>query len=41
MEKDYMNKAREGLEMVYAVQNFHPYLLDGHLKMFMDHYALK
>jgi hypothetical protein len=27
--------------MVYALQKFHHYLLEGHFKMFIDHSALK
>jgi hypothetical protein len=32
---------REGLAMVYVLQNFRHYLLRGHFKMFIDHSALK
>ena len=32
---------REGLAMVYALQNFRHYLLGGHFKMFTDHSTLQ
>jgi hypothetical protein len=32
---------REGLDMVYALQKFHQYLLGGHFNMFTDHFVLK
>jgi hypothetical protein len=34
-------KKREGLAMVYALQNFRHYLLGKHFKMFTDHSSLK
>jgi hypothetical protein len=40
-EINYTTTGREGLAMVYALQNFRHYLLGGHFKMFIDHYALK
>ena len=40
-EKNYTMTEREGLEMVYALQKFRHYLLGGHFKMFIDHFALK
>ena len=36
-----MATEREGLVMVYALQNFRHYLLGGHFKMFIDHSTLK
>jgi hypothetical protein len=40
-EINYTTTEREGLAMVYALQNFHHYLLGGHFKMFTDHSTLK
>ena len=40
-EKNYTTTEREGLAMVYALQNFRHYLLGGHFKMFTDHSLLK
>jgi len=40
-EINYTTTAREGLAMVYALQNFRHYLLGGHFKMFTNHSALK
>ena len=40
-EKNYMTIEREGMEMVYALQEFQHYLLGGHFKMFIDHSVLK
>jgi hypothetical protein len=40
-EIDYTTTRREALVMVYALQNFCHYLLGGHFKMFIDHFALK
>ena len=40
-EKNYMTTEREGLEMVYSLQNFRHYLLGGHFKMFIDHSTLQ
>ena len=36
-DKNYTTTEREGLAMVYALQNFRHYLLGGHFKMFTDH----
>ena len=41
VEKNYSTTEREGLAMVYALQKFRQYLLGGHFKMYMDHFALK
>jgi hypothetical protein len=41
IEINYTTTEREGLAMVYALQNFHHYLFGGHFKMFTDHSALK
>ena len=41
IEKNYTTTEREGIAMVYALQNFRHYLLGGHFKMFIDHSALK
>ena len=41
VEKNYTTTEREGLEMVYALQKLGHYLLGGHFKMFMEHFALK
>ena len=38
-EKNYTTTEREGLAMVYALQNFKHSLLGGHFKMYTDHYA--
>jgi hypothetical protein len=40
-KRNYTTTKREGLAMVYALQNFRHYLLGGHFKMFTDHSALK
>ena len=40
-KKNYTTTEREGLEMVYALQNFRHYLLGCHFKMFTDHSTLK
>ena len=40
-KRNYTIIEREGLVMVYALQNVHHYLLGGHFKIFMDHSALK
>jgi len=39
--KNYSTSEREGLAMVYALQKFRHYLLGGHFKMYIYHYALK
>ena len=39
VEINYAKTKREGLVMVYALQNFKHYLLGGHFKMFTDHFA--
>jgi hypothetical protein len=39
-EINYTTTEREGLAMVYTLQNFRHYLLGGHFKMFTDHSAL-
>jgi hypothetical protein len=41
VERNYTMTEREGVTMVYALQNFRHYLLGGHFKMFIDHSALK
>jgi hypothetical protein len=41
VEINYTIIEREGLAMVYSLQNFRHYLLGGHFKMFTDHSALK
>ena len=41
VKRNYTTTEREGLAMVYALQNVHHYLLGGHFKIFMDHSALK
>jgi hypothetical protein len=41
LEKNYNTTEREGLAMVYALQNFRHYLLGKHFKMFTDHSTLK
>jgi hypothetical protein len=38
---NYTTTEREGLSMVYALQKFLHYLLEGHFKMFTDHSMLK
>ena len=40
-KKNYTTTEREGLAMVYALQNFRHYLLGRHFKMFTDHFSLK
>jgi hypothetical protein len=40
-EINYTTTEREGLARVYALQKFRHYLLGGHFKMFIDHFALK
>jgi hypothetical protein len=40
-EINYTTIEREGLAMVYVLQNFLHYLLGGHFKMFTDHCTLK
>jgi hypothetical protein len=40
-EKNYTTTKREGLTMVYALQNFKHYLLGSQFKMYTNHYALK
>jgi hypothetical protein len=40
-EKNYNTIEREGLVVVYALQNFKHYLLGKHFKMFRNHSALK
>jgi hypothetical protein len=40
-ERNYTTTEREGLAMVYALQNFRHYFLGGNFKMFTDHSALK
>ena len=39
-EKNYMTMEREGLAMVYALQNFRHYFLGGNFKMYTNHSAL-
>jgi hypothetical protein len=38
---NYTTIEREGLSMVYELQNFFHYLLGGHFKMFTNHFVLK
>ena len=38
---NYMTMGREGLAVVYTLQNFRHYLLGGHFQMYSDHSALK
>jgi hypothetical protein len=38
---NYTTTEREGLAMVYVMQKFFHYLLGGHFKMFIDHFAPK
>ena len=40
-ERNYTTTEMEGLEMVYALQNFRHYLLGGHFDMFTDHSTLQ
>ena len=40
-KKKYTKTEREGIAMIYALQNFRHYLLGGHFKMFTNHFALK
>jgi hypothetical protein len=40
-EQNYNTIEREGLAIVYALQNYRHYLLGKHFKMFTDHSALK
>jgi hypothetical protein len=40
-EKNYTTMEREGLEMVYALQNSRLYLLGFHFKMYTNHSTLK
>jgi hypothetical protein len=40
-ENNYTTREREGLAMVYALQNFRHYLLGSHFKMYTDHSTLK
>jgi hypothetical protein len=40
-EKNYNTTEREGLAMVYSLQNFMNYLFSKHFKMFTDHLSLK
>jgi hypothetical protein len=40
-ERNYTTTEREGLAMVYVLQNFRHYLMEGHFKMFIDHSSLK
>lgn len=40
-ERNYSTTEREGLAMVYSLQNSMHYLLGAHFKMYMDHSALK
>jgi hypothetical protein len=40
-ETNYTTTKREGLEMVYALQNFRHYLLVSQFKMYTNHSALK
>ena len=40
-KNNYTTTEREGLVMVYALQKFRHYLLEGHFKMYTDHSALK
>ena len=41
VDKNCTTIEREGLAMVYVLQNFRHYLLGGHFKMFTYHSALK
>jgi hypothetical protein len=40
-ERNYTTTEREGLDMIYALQNFRNYLLGSHFKFFTNHSALK
>ena len=40
-EINYTMIETEGLEIFYALQKFHHYLLGGHFNMFIDHSMLK
>ena len=40
VEKNYTTTEREGLALVYALQNFRNYLLGSHFKLFTGHLAL-
>jgi len=40
-ERNYTTTEREGLEMVYDLQNFRHYFPRSHFKFFIDHSALK
>ena len=40
-EKNYTTMEREGLAMVYVLQNFRHYLLGGHFKIYLDHSVMK
>lgn len=40
-KRNYSMIEHEGLAMVYVLQKFRHYLLDGHFKMYMDHSTLK
>lgn len=40
-KKNHSTTEREGLEMVYTLQNFKHYLLGGKFKMYTDHSVLK
>jgi hypothetical protein len=40
-ENNYNTTEREGLSMVYALQNFRHYLLGKNFKMFTDHSVIK
>lgn len=41
MENNHRKMEREGLSMVYALQNFMDYLLGPHFKLFTHHSTLK
>ena len=41
VERNHTTTEREGLEMVYALQNIWHYLLGDHFKFFTDHSTLK
>ena len=41
VERNYSAREREGLDMVYVLQNSRHYLLGGHFKMYTNHSALK
>ena len=40
-EKNYTTTKREGLAMVYVLQNFRHYLLGGNFQMYTNHSVLK